>query len=141
MCTCLQRIDFTEENKRVPYAVYTIKSESILPVPSYREFSGKKLHHYGFDHLYSSGLLAAQEHVADQRLDIRTSAVEADPGAAPGYSRRKGRAIRGNNKAKLIIQDLTPLFARNASNAKAHWQFTTEDARVKLSRLYPTLST
>jgi len=30
---------------------------------------------------------------------------------------------------------------RNASNAKAHWQFTTEDARVKLSRLYPTLST
>ena len=47
-------IDFTEENKRVPYAVYTIKSESILPVTSYREFSGKKLRHHGFDHLYSS---------------------------------------------------------------------------------------
>jgi hypothetical protein len=29
---------------------------------------------------------------------------------------------------------------RNASNAKAHWQFTTEDARVKLSRLYPIVS-
>ncbi len=29
---------------------------------------------------------------------------------------------------------------RNASNAKAHWQFTTEDARVKLRRLYPTIS-
>jgi DDE superfamily endonuclease len=30
---------------------------------------------------------------------------------------------------------------RNDSNAKAHWQFTTEDARVKLSRLYPTILT
>ena len=29
---------------------------------------------------------------------------------------------------------------RNARNAKAHWQFTTADARVKLRRLYSTLS-
>jgi transposase len=29
---------------------------------------------------------------------------------------------------------------RNVSNAKAHWQFTTEDARVKLRRLYPIIS-
>jgi len=28
---------------------------------------------------------------------------------------------------------------RNAKNAKAHWQFTTEDARVKLHRLYPII--
>lgn len=28
---------------------------------------------------------------------------------------------------------------RNNKNAKANWQFTTEDARVKLSRLYSTL--
>lgn len=28
---------------------------------------------------------------------------------------------------------------RNAKNAKAHWQFTTEDARVKLRRLYPII--
>jgi DDE superfamily endonuclease len=28
---------------------------------------------------------------------------------------------------------------RNARNAKAHWQFTTEDARVKLRRLYPII--
>jgi hypothetical protein len=28
---------------------------------------------------------------------------------------------------------------RNNKNAKANWQFTTEDARVKLSRLYPTI--
>ena len=28
---------------------------------------------------------------------------------------------------------------RNNKNAKVNWQFTTDDARVKLSRLYPTL--
>lgn len=29
--------------------------------------------------------------------------------------------------------------ARNNMNAKIDWQFTTEDARIKLKRLYPTL--
>ena len=29
--------------------------------------------------------------------------------------------------------------SRNNKNAKVDWQFTTEDARIKLSRLYPTL--
>jgi hypothetical protein len=28
---------------------------------------------------------------------------------------------------------------RNNKNAKINWQFTTEDARIKLSRLYPTI--
>ena len=28
---------------------------------------------------------------------------------------------------------------RNNKNAKVNWQFTTEDARIKLARLYPTL--
>lgn len=28
---------------------------------------------------------------------------------------------------------------RNNKNAKVHWQCTSEDARTKLSRLYPTL--
>jgi hypothetical protein len=28
---------------------------------------------------------------------------------------------------------------RNARGAKAHWHFTTEEARIKLSRLYPSL--
>ncbi len=27
---------------------------------------------------------------------------------------------------------------RNNKNAQVNWQFTTEDARVKLTRLYPT---
>ena len=30
---------------------------------------------------------------------------------------------------------------RNERHAKAHWQFTTDDARVKLRRLYPIIST
>ena len=29
---------------------------------------------------------------------------------------------------------------RNNRNAKVNWQFTTKDARIKLSRLYPTLN-
>ena len=29
--------------------------------------------------------------------------------------------------------------ARNGMKAKVNWQFTTEDARIKLKRLYPTL--
>jgi len=28
---------------------------------------------------------------------------------------------------------------RNENQAKAHWQFTTADARVKLRRLYPII--
>jgi predicted AAA+ superfamily ATPase len=28
---------------------------------------------------------------------------------------------------------------RNNKNAAVNWQFTAEDARIKLSRLYPTL--
>jgi len=29
--------------------------------------------------------------------------------------------------------------SRNNKNAKINWQFTTQDARIKLKRLYPTL--
>ncbi|RLB12773.1 MAG: IS630 family transposase, partial [Deltaproteobacteria bacterium] len=29
--------------------------------------------------------------------------------------------------------------ARNNKGAKVNWQFKTEDARIKLKRLYPTL--
>jgi hypothetical protein len=28
---------------------------------------------------------------------------------------------------------------RNSKNAKVNWQFTTEDSRIKLARLYPTI--
>ncbi|AKB72950.1 Mobile element protein [Methanosarcina mazei C16] len=28
---------------------------------------------------------------------------------------------------------------RNNKNSKVKWQFTTDDARIKLSRLYPTI--
>jgi len=29
---------------------------------------------------------------------------------------------------------------RNASEATVHWRFTTEDARIKLHHLYPSLN-
>jgi transposase len=44
------------------------------------------------------------------------------------------------DKATLINKVYAWNKRRNESNAKAHWQFTTEDARVKLRRLYPIIS-
>lgn len=28
---------------------------------------------------------------------------------------------------------------RNAANSTVHWRFTTEDARIKLHKLYPSI--
>ena len=44
-------------------------------------------------------------------------------------------------KATLINKVQAWNLQRNARHAKAHWQFTTDDARVKLRRLYPIIST
>ena len=44
-------------------------------------------------------------------------------------------------KATLINKVQTWNTKRNEKHAKAHWQFTTDDARVKLCRLYPIIST
>jgi hypothetical protein len=44
-------------------------------------------------------------------------------------------------KATLINKVQAWNTQRNERHAKAHWQFTTDDARVKLSRLYPIVST
>ena len=53
--------------------------------------------------------------------------------------RRPCLAGRIEDKATLINEVHAWNTQRNASNAKAHWQFTTADARVKLRRLYPTI--
>jgi DDE superfamily endonuclease len=45
------------------------------------------------------------------------------------------------DKATLIQEVHAWNKTRNESNAKVHWQFTTEDARVKLRRLYPIILT
>ena len=38
-----------------------------------------------------------------------------------------------------LIKEITAWEAdRNAHHAKADWQFTTDDARIKLKHLYPT---
>ena len=41
------------------------------------------------------------------------------------------------DKPELIVQVAAWEQRRNSRNAKADWQFTTADARVKLARLYP----
>jgi hypothetical protein len=43
-------------------------------------------------------------------------------------------------KATLINKVQAWNTQRNEKHAKAHWQFTTDDARVKLSRLYDTVA-
>jgi DDE superfamily endonuclease len=43
------------------------------------------------------------------------------------------------NKETLIKEVAAWENDRNKNHAKADWQFTTADARVKLKRLYPTL--
>ena len=48
---------------------------------------------------------------------------------------------RIEDKARLIHEGHAWNKPRNDTHAKAHWQFTTADARVTLIRLYPTLST
>lgn len=40
---------------------------------------------------------------------------------------------------KVILQVTAWETARNNMNATINWQFTTEDARIKLNRLYPTI--
>jgi len=52
---------------------------------------------------------------------------------------RQCLADRIESKAVLIQEVYAWNTERNDRHAKAHWQFTTEDARVKLSRLYPTI--
>ena len=41
---------------------------------------------------------------------------------------------------QILIHEVAAWEAdRNAHHAKVDWQFTTDDARIKLKRLYPTL--
>lgn len=47
---------------------------------------------------------------------------------------------RRMDNIKLVRKEVTAWVKfRNNKNAKVNWQFTTEDARIKLYRLYPTL--
>ena len=52
-------------------------------------------------------------------------------------NRRLDRRIP--DKPKLIAEVAAWEHHRNNHHAKADWQFTTADARVKLARLYPQL--
>ena len=56
------------------------------------------------------------------------------------HLRRQCLADRIEDKTRLIHEVQAWNKKRHDRQAKAHWQFTTADARVKLIRLYPTLS-
>lgn len=43
------------------------------------------------------------------------------------------------NKAFLTAEVAAWEMARNAAQVQVHWHFTTADARIKLSKLYPTI--
>jgi hypothetical protein len=53
------------------------------------------------------------------------------------YQRRLDRRIP--DKAMLTEEVAAWEVERNKKHAKADWQFTTADARVKLKRLYPSI--
>jgi hypothetical protein len=57
------------------------------------------------------------------------------------HLRRQGLGGRLATQATLSKKVRAWHTKRNEKHAKAHWQFTTDDARVKLSRLYPIVST
>lgn len=46
---------------------------------------------------------------------------------------------RMNDKAHLQEQVAAWQARRNASSVKIDWRFTTDDARIKLKKLYPTI--
>jgi hypothetical protein len=52
---------------------------------------------------------------------------------------RQCLAERMNDKANLQEQVAAWQQKRNASGVQIDWRFTTEDARIKLKRLYPTI--
>jgi DDE superfamily endonuclease len=54
---------------------------------------------------------------------------------------RQGLGGRIATQATLLNKVQAWHAKRNEKHAKAHWQFTTDDARVKLRRLYPIIST
>lgn len=47
---------------------------------------------------------------------------------------------RIDNMQKVRAEVLAWQNYRNNKDSKANWQFTTKDARIKLSRLYPTVN-
>jgi len=51
----------------------------------------------------------------------------------------QGLNRRIDNIEKVMSEASVWQSHRNNKNAKVNWQFTTDDARIKLSRLYPSI--
>jgi len=56
------------------------------------------------------------------------------------HLRRQGLADRIEDKETRSAEVPAWHTKRHAKNAQVHWQFTTEEAGVKLRRLYPIIS-
>lgn len=56
-----------------------------------------------------------------------------------GALKRNGLADRIASKAELVSQVEKFEARRNNQDSRVNWQFTTEDARIKLRRLYPVI--
>lgn len=56
-----------------------------------------------------------------------------------GILKRQGLRKRIASKNELIEQVQKFQQQRNTQVKKVNWQFTTDDARIKLKRLYPTI--
>jgi hypothetical protein len=58
-----------------------------------------------------------------------------------GVMARQCLAERMNNIANLASEVEAWAEKRNDKEAKVDWRFTTEDARIKLKKLYPSIET
>ncbi len=56
-----------------------------------------------------------------------------------GILSRQCLARRIDNVEQLCLEAKAWEATRNAAGKKVDWQFTTEDARIKLKRLYPSI--
>ena len=53
-------------------------------------------------------------------------------------AKRSGSAISAADKAALTVEVAAWQDRRNAVGGTVDWRFTTDDARIKLKRLYPS---
>ncbi len=64
---------------------------------------------------------------------------DADIAKALGVLHRQSLAARIPDQATLIEKVTAWQNRRNARSSTLHWRFSTDDARIKLHRLYPSI--
>jgi len=71
------------------------------------------------------------------KLELSARKALLGRGRQPFHCLRLDRRIPNQQVLKAEVEAWEA--DRNSKHAKANWQFTTEEARVKLKRLYPAL--